>query len=59
MSESFLTFLRLFQVPLHEYPGIRFNRNGHRGMLPRAALRGKLVQSTGGIDFTISRGIAW
>ena len=31
---------------------IRFNWNGHRGMLPRAALRGKLVQSTGGTDFT-------
>ena len=31
---------------------IRFNWNGHRGMLPRAALRGKLVQSTGGTDCT-------
>ena len=32
---------------------IRFNWNGHRGMLPRA-LDGKLVQSTGGTDCTIA-----
>ena len=29
-----------------------FNWNGHRGMLPRAAMRDKLVQSTGGTDYT-------
>ena len=43
-------------VRLHICPDvpccIRFNWNGHRGMLPRAALRGKLVQSTGGTDCT-------
>ena len=31
---------------------LRFNWNGHRGMLPCAALRGKLVHSTGGTDCT-------
>ena len=33
---------------------IRFNWNGHLGMLPRAALGVKLVQSTGGTDCTIA-----
>ena len=33
---------------------IPFNWNGHLGMLPRAALGVKLVQSTGGTDCTIA-----
>lgn len=31
---------------------IRFNWNSHRGMLPRAVLRDKLVHSTGGTDWS-------
>ena len=50
LLEIFCLVLRLCQVRLPIYPDIafcciRFNWNGHCGMLPRVALRGKLVQS--------------